>query len=175
MASGVVEQDAPARYWKVESPLTVSQGDTKLVVFPDEKFRISCIISYGATPLDSQFFSGTVTPETFGGDIAQARTFVLYRELEQLLAMGLVKGGSLDNAIIIHDGAIISKEGLRQPDELVRHKVLDVIGDLYLVGRRVKAHVLAYKPGHPANVAMALKMIQSANNGGGQCRSTENQ
>lgn len=163
LQSGAVEQDADVDFWTASEPIAMAQGEVKLAIFPDDKFRISCIVDYGATPLDAQSFSGTVTPETFGSGIAPARTFAMYREIEQLISMGLAKGGSLDNAIIIHDGAIISKDGLRFENELVRHKVLDIVGDLFLVGARVRAHVIAFKPGHPANVAMALRMIEQKN------------
>jgi UDP-3-O-acyl-N-acetylglucosamine deacetylase len=77
--------------------------------------------------------------------------------------MGLVKGGSLDNAIIMHDGVIICKEGLRFSDELVKHKVLDIIGDITLIGRRINAHILAIKPGHASNVVLAQEILKNIN------------
>jgi len=160
LEAGVVEQTAPAEFFAPSAPLCVQMGGTKVAIFPDDCLRVTCVIEFGATPLDAQYFSDKVTPELFGSEIAPARTFVLYKDLEQLIGMGLVKGGSLDNAIIIHDGAVISKEGLRYPNELARHKALDVVGDLFLVGKRVRGHVIAYKPGHPANVALAGKMIE---------------
>ena len=101
-----------------------------------------------------------VTAESFLEQLAPARTFVAYRDLEQLLAMGLVKGGSLDSAAIIHDGAIICKDELRYKNEIVRHKMLDMVGDLFLVGRRVKGMVIAIKPGHPVNVKLAGMMLK---------------
>ena len=76
--------------------------------------------------------------------------------------MGLVKGGSLDNAAILHDGAIICKESLRFRDEIVRHKILDIVGDIFLCGHRVKANIIAIKPGHPMNVKLALEMLKQA-------------
>ena len=160
MEAGVVEQSAPAEVFAPAAPLCVQMGATKLAIFPDDCLRVTCVIDFGATPLDAQYYSDKVTPELFGAELAPARTFVVYKDLEQLIGMGLVKGGSLDNAIIIHDGAVISKEGLRYPNELARHKALDVVGDIFLVGKRVVGHVVAYKPGHPANVALAGKMIE---------------
>jgi UDP-3-O-acyl-N-acetylglucosamine deacetylase len=83
----------------------------------------------------------------------------MFKELEQLIGMGLVKGGSLDNAIVMHENAIISKDGMRFPNELVRHKIMDMVGDIYLVGKRVRAHIIAVKPGHPTNVQLAKAML----------------
>lgn len=163
--AGSVEQDAPAQYAVVREPISFQMGDTKISIFPDESFRISCMIDFGATVLDAQTYSSPVNADTFANGLSTARTFVIYHELKQLVSLGLVKGGSLDNAIIMHDGAIFCIDGLRFPDELVRHKVMDIVGDLYLVGRRIKGHVIAYKPGHPANVALAQKIMQHQTTG----------
>ena len=153
--AGTQGQDAPAPVWCATSPIVVEEGDSKLVLTPDERFRITYIIAFGATPLDAQYFSGDITTETFRDGIAGARTFCLYKELAMMIGLGLVKGGSLDNAVVIHDGAIISKDGLRWDNEMVRHKVLDLVGDLYLVGSRIRAHIIAVKSGHPTNIMLA--------------------
>lgn len=158
--AGIVEQNAVANIWKAREPIFIEAGDTKLVLLPDEKLKITCIIAYGVTPLDSQYYSNEINMDIFRSEIAPARTFCLYKELEQLLSMGLIKGGSLDNAVVMHDGAVISKDGLRYPNEFVRHKILDIIGDIYLVGCRINAHIIAVKPGHPTNVLLARKMIE---------------
>ncbi len=158
--AGSVEQDAAAQYWSTKTPLVVSEGDTKLIIAPHDTLEISCTTSYVGVPYDPQYYSLTVTSESFLEQLAPARTFVAYRDLEQLLAMGLVKGGSLDSAAIIHDGAIICKDELRYKNEIVRHKMLDMVGDLFLVGRRVKGMVVAIKPGHPSNVKLAGMMLQ---------------
>ena len=106
-----------------------------------------------------------MSPESYDREIAPVRTFVDYKDLSQLIAMGLCKGGSLDAAAILHNGAIICKESLRYKDEIVRHKILDLVGDLYLCGARVQASVIAIKPGHLRNVEMAGKMLaDTANN-----------
>ncbi|OGV56325.1 MAG: UDP-3-O-[3-hydroxymyristoyl] N-acetylglucosamine deacetylase [Lentisphaerae bacterium GWF2_44_16] len=160
--AGTVEQSADAKYWTASSPIIVEEGDTKMVLLPYDKFKITCIVSYGASPLDTQYFSGEITTESFAAELAPSRTFCLYKELEQLLALGLVKGGSLDSAAVIHNGAIICKEGLRYQNELARHKTLDIVGDMYLVGRRVKAHIIAVKPGHPINIRLANEMLKQS-------------
>ena len=108
-----------------------------------------------------EFYEFTLSStEAYREEIAGGRTFVDFGDLKQLLAMGLVKGGSLDAAAIIHDGAIICKEGLRYPNEIVRHKILDIIGDIYLTGRRVTGTIIAIKPGHPKNVELAGKLLR---------------
>ena len=165
-AAGTVEQDAEAKYFTPDKPLFVDAGVTTLVILPYEQpeLRISCTTSFKGCPVDPQFLDIVVNTESFDQEICGARTFVDYRDLGQLLAMGLCKGGSLDNAEIIHDGAIICKDGLRYENEIVRHKILDLVGDLYLCGRRVNGHVIAVKPGHHRNVALAgLIMQQLAN------------
>lgn len=158
--AGIQEQSAPAKVWTCKEPIIIEEGDSKLVLTPADELRISCIVAYGATPLDTQYFSTAINSETFTAEISPARTFCQYFELEHLIKAGLAKGGSLDNAIVMHNGAIISKDGLRFPNELVRHKMLDIVGDIYLCGARVHAHVIAVKPGHPTNVALAGKMIE---------------
>ena len=160
--AGIVQQDRPAKIWTAKAPIIIEDRDTKLVLVPSDTLKITCIVAFGATPLDNQFFSLMVDEASFRAQIAPCRTFCIFRELEQMLAMGLVKGGSLDNAIIMHNGAIICKDGLRFPNELVRHKILDIVGDIFLVGARVNAHVIAIKPGHPTNVQLAKAMLAHA-------------
>ena len=161
-AAGTDEQNAEAKYFMPAKPLFVDAGVTTLVILPYEQpeLRITCTTSFKGCPIDPQFLDIVITTESFDQEICGARTFVDYRDLGQLLAMGLCKGGSLDNAEIIHNGAIICKDGLRYTDEIVRHKILDLVGDLYLCGKRVNGHVIAVKPGHHRNVALAGLMMQ---------------
>ena len=156
-AAGTVELDADAKYFTPSKPLFVDAGVTTLVLLPAEEpgLRISCTTSFKGCPIDPQYLDIVINAETFDSDICGARTFVNYSDLGQLIAMGLCKGGSLDNAEIIHDGAIICKDGLRYENEIVRHKILDLTGDLFLCGRRVQGHVIAVKPGHHRNVELA--------------------
>jgi UDP-3-O-acyl N-acetylglucosamine deacetylase len=162
LKAGSIEQDAPAEYWTAKQTIFLDEGETKMIVAPCDTLKISCLASFKGCPIDPQYYSLQVDQESYAAQIAPARTFVQFRDLEQLLAMGLVKGGSLDNAAILHDGAIICKEALRFRDEIVRHKILDIIGDIYLCGRRVKANIVAIKPGHPVNVKLALEMVKQA-------------
>jgi UDP-3-O-acyl N-acetylglucosamine deacetylase len=158
--AGIEIQDELAICHAPKDPVIIENGDSKLIVVPYDGLKITCIVSYGATPLDAQYFSMEIDDEVFRREIASSRTFCQFRELEQLIAMGLVKGGSLDNAVVLHDGAIISNNGLRYPNELVRHKVLDIIGDISLIGCRLKAHIIAIKPGHPTNIALAQEILR---------------
>ncbi len=159
LEAGIERQSAPARYWIAKEPIRFESGATEMLLEPCDHFEIDCSVEYGATPLDKQNFHCVVTPETFRSELEDSRTFCIFRELEQLIGAGLVKGGSLDNAVVMHDGAIISKDGLRKPDGFARHKMMDMVGDLYLTGMRVKARVTAIKPGHPTNVKLAQMML----------------
>jgi UDP-3-O-acyl N-acetylglucosamine deacetylase len=159
--AGIVEQNAPAVYFTPKAPVAVVQGGARVVIIPDdEKLRVSCVTSFRGCPFDPQFCEFEVgDADKYRAEIAPARTFVDYGDLKMLLAMGLCKGGSLDAAAIIHDGAIICKDKLRFTNEIVRHKILDVIGDLFLVGCRVRGTVVAVKSGHPSHVMLAGKLL----------------
>ena len=156
--AGIQEQTAPAEYWTATQPIVFEDGHAILALLPSDELKITFTVEYGATPLDTQFFSTPVTTETFSKELSRARTFVIYRELEQVIAAGLAKGGSLDNAIIMHNGAIVCKEGMRYKNELVRHKMMDMVGDLYLIGKRVKANICSVKSGHPTHVKLVGMM-----------------
>src|SRR5262245_39229275 len=125
-----------------------------LVLLADDKFRVACTQS-GPNDRVTQFVSMEVTPAAFEREIAPARTFVYYEDVKPLMDKNPIKGGSLENAIVVRGEAVLSKEPLRFPDEFVRHKVLDIIGDLALVGRRIRGHVVAVKPGHASNADLA--------------------
>lgn len=159
MESGIQEQNAEAQYWNGTAPIVIEEGTAMLALLPADDLKITFSVEYGATPLDVQLFSTIVNTETFAKELSRARTFTIYRELEQILAAGLAKGGSLDNAVILHDGAIISKDGMRYPNELVRHKMMDMVGDIFLVGKRVNAHIISAKSGHPTHVKLAQAML----------------
>ena len=153
--AGVTVQEEPQKFFDVREPMHVeSKTGALLVLLPDEKFRISCTQA-GPNNRFTQFLSMEVTPTAFEREIAPARTFVYYEDVQPLMDKNLIKGGSLENAIVVRGEAVLSKEPLRFADEFVRHKILDIIGDLALVGRRVRGHVVAIKPGHAANADLA--------------------
>ena len=159
--AGIVQQDAPAQYWTTDKPVYYEQGGTVTAVLPSDVFKISCTVDFGDAAMGTQFLALEITPESFERELGPCRTFAANRDLQKLFAAGLAKGGSLDNAVILHEGAIISNDGLRFPNELVRHKMMDMVGDLYLAGKRIKAHVVAVKPGHPSNVETVKRMLIS--------------
>lgn len=160
--AGVQAQDAERTVLKIAAPLYHQAGETLLIGLPcDGEFRISCTVRYDKSPLDSQYLSLTVTPETFSKELASARTFCLYEEIEALMTADLIRGGSLDNAVVLKGNVVLSREGLRYQDEFVRHKMLDMIGDLSLSGRRVEGHIVAVKPGHPSNIEFARRLVKA--------------
>src|ERR1043166_4852532 len=153
--AGVVVQEEPRKFFGARDTMHVeSKTGALLVLLPDDKFRISCTQA-GPNNKFTQFLSLEVTPSAFERDIAPARTFVFYEDVKPLMDKNLIKGGSLENAIVVRGEAVLSKEPLRFADEFVRHKILDIIGDLALVGRRIRGHVVAVKPGHAINADLA--------------------
>ena len=159
--AGIEQQNSPAKIWSPKAPIVQEEGVSTTIILPHDGLKISCLVEYKGTPLGTQYYSQDISTDEFRDNLASARTLVEFRDLEQLIAMGLVKGGSLDNAVIIHDGAIISKEGLRFQDELVKHKVIDIIGDMTLIGCRLNAHIITIKPGHASNVIMAQEILKN--------------
>jgi UDP-3-O-[3-hydroxymyristoyl] N-acetylglucosamine deacetylase len=155
----IVEQsDADLPIFKLSQPLFWSKGDIHIVAIPCDEYRISYTLSYPKSNfLRSQFFSTSVSQEIFKTQIAPCRTFSLYEEIAPLIQNGLIKG-SLENGVIIKDDSVLNPEGLRFPDEMARHKILDMIGDLSLVGFPFVAHVIAIRSGHAANIAFAREL-----------------
>lgn len=157
--AGIIEQSATTTIVSLKNPVYYSEGDVHLVAVPSDEYRLSYTLHYPQTKaLGSQFFSIALSAESFTKELSPCRTFALYEEISFLMDRGLIKGGSLDNAVVIKDDAIISKNGLFFPDEMVRHKVLDMIGDLSLIGIQCKAHIIAIRSGHPANFRFAKKL-----------------
>jgi UDP-3-O-[3-hydroxymyristoyl] N-acetylglucosamine deacetylase/3-hydroxyacyl-[acyl-carrier-protein] dehydratase len=156
--AGIVQQGERREAYRITTPIEILLGDTTMSVFPHDKFRITCT-SADKQGRFTQFYSVEVSPETWEKEIAHARTFCFYEEIEFLIKNGLIRGGSLENAVVIRDDAILTTEPLRYPEEFVRHKILDIIGDLSLVGRPVCGHVVAIKPSHAANCELARQII----------------
>ena len=158
--AGITAQDEPRKFFDVREPMHVeAKTGALLVLLPDNKFRISCTQA-GPDNRFTQFLSMEVTPAFFEREIAPARTFVYYEDVKPLMDKNLIKGGSLENAIVVRGDAVLSKEPLRFNDEFVRHKILDIIGDLALVGRRIRGHIVAVKPGHATNSDLARSIVR---------------
>src|SRR4026208_2501161 len=136
--AGVSAQDEPRKFFDVREPMHVeAKTGALLVLLPDNKFRISCTQA-GPNNRFTQFLSMEVTPPVFEREIAPARTFVYYEDVKPLMDKNLIKGGSLENAIVVRGEAVLSKEPLRFGDGFVRYQIFGVIGDLALVGRRIR-------------------------------------
>lgn len=159
LAAGLCDQEAPRVYFEPGEPLTVETGSSLMIILPDKKFRVSCT-QVGPEGRFTQFLSAEITPEFYRDQLASARTFVFYEDVKPLMDKGLIKGGSLENAIVARGDSVLSKEPLRFPDEFVRHKILDIVGDLALAGRRLRGHVVATKPGHGPNTELAKALVK---------------
>jgi UDP-3-O-[3-hydroxymyristoyl] N-acetylglucosamine deacetylase/3-hydroxyacyl-[acyl-carrier-protein] dehydratase len=158
--AGIIPQETPRRIFDVREPIHIeSKTGSLLVVLPDPKFRISCT-QVGPGGQFTQFLSTEITPAIYEREIAPARTFVFYEDVQALMEKNLIKGGSLENAIVVRGDAVLSKEPLRFPDEFVRHKIIDIIGDLALFGQRIRGHVVAVKPGHGANAELVRALAR---------------
>ena len=157
---GLAAQDAPRSLFEVREPLHIeTKGGSLMTIVPDENFRISCT-QVGPGGRFTQFRSLEITPESYEKEIAPARTFTFYEDIEPLLEKGLIKGGSVENAIVVQGDRVVSKEPMRYNDEFVRHKMLDIVGDLALLGRRIKGHVIAVKPGHAPNAELTRALAK---------------
>ena len=156
--AGTVRQDAPRKTWEIREPIHMEGGDgTLITIVPCKTFRVS-VTNIGPDGRFTQYFTTEVTPESYEQNVCDARTFVYYEDVKPLLEKGLIKGGSLESAVVIRGEEVMSKEPMRFPNEFARHKALDLIGDLMLSGKRFLGHVIAIKPGHGPNTKMAAKL-----------------
>jgi UDP-3-O-[3-hydroxymyristoyl] N-acetylglucosamine deacetylase/3-hydroxyacyl-[acyl-carrier-protein] dehydratase len=158
--SGTVVQAAERDEIELIDPISITDEDRSLTAIPYEGFRVTCTSSDDRGN-HTQHLSLEIDPEVYAEAVAPARTFTPYEDIEPLLRMGKIKGGTLESAIVIKGDAILSKEPLRFKDEFVRHKILDLIGDLALLGRPLRAHVIAVKPGHALNVKLTAAILRS--------------
>jgi UDP-3-O-[3-hydroxymyristoyl] N-acetylglucosamine deacetylase/3-hydroxyacyl-[acyl-carrier-protein] dehydratase len=160
--AGLVEQDGKREVVQVTEPIWFKQGDSMLVMLPAEQLLVSCTISFPMDGMDSQFFSLGVDRESFAEQLAPSRTFCFFHEVEHLMKAGLIKGGSLENANIVRGESVLTQGGLRFRDEFVRHKMLDIIGDLYLLGRPVVGQVITIRPGHTVNCELTKQLAEKS-------------
>jgi len=159
-AAGTTEQTARRRYVSLREPVLVEEGESCIAVFPDRTLRISYLLSYAHPLLRSQFVSYAREGVSFEETIAPARTFCLKDEAEALQAAGFGRGATFENTLVVGEGGVINNT-LRFEDEFARHKILDLLGDLYLLGSRLQARVIAVKSGHPLNVKLLKKLDQA--------------
>jgi UDP-3-O-[3-hydroxymyristoyl] N-acetylglucosamine deacetylase/3-hydroxyacyl-[acyl-carrier-protein] dehydratase len=156
--AGVVAQPEKREPYAITTPIELTQGESVMSVFPHNSFKITCTSS-DKNGRFTQFFSLEISPKVWERELSNARTFCFYEEIEFLIKNGLIKGGSLENAVVIRDDAVLTTEPMRYPEEFVRHKILDIIGDLSLVGRPITGHIIAVKPSHSSNVELARQVV----------------
>ena len=161
-AAGIVTLAEKKDFFTPAEPIELHLGETSMTLFPGEDFKITCT-SADRKGRFTQFYSTEITPATWEKELAHARTFCFYEEIEFLIKNGLIKGGSLENAVVIRDDAVLTTEPLRYPEEFVRHKMLDILGDLSLLGRPIRGHIIAVRPGHAGNCELARKIIEQIN------------
>ncbi len=145
----------------IKKPVSVKEGESSAMFLPSEEFKITYEIEFEHAAIGRQSYSMTFSDKNYEDDICGARTFGFLKEVEFLQAKGLGLGGSLDNVIILDDHRIINKEGLRTPDEFVRHKILDAIGDLFLLGMPIIGHFIAHKSGHRLNNLLLRELMRN--------------
>ena len=154
-----VEQDKEREYFVLDSAVSVSKGNSSIIAIPHDGLKISCT-SADDRGIHTQHLSLSIDPETFVSQVAPARTFTIYEDIEELLKLGKIRGGSLDSAIVIKGDKVLSKEPLRFKDEFVRHKILDIVGDISLLGMPLKAHIVATRPGHAINAELTKALFE---------------
>jgi UDP-3-O-[3-hydroxymyristoyl] N-acetylglucosamine deacetylase / 3-hydroxyacyl-[acyl-carrier-protein] dehydratase len=154
-----VEQDKEREFYTLDTAVSVTKGNSSIIALPFDGLKISCT-SADDRGIHTQHLSLTIDPETFIAQVAPARTFTIYEDIEELLKLGKIRGGSLDSAIVLKGDKVMSKEPLRFKDEFVRHKILDIIGDISLLGMPLKAHIVATRPGHALNAELTKALFE---------------
>ena len=157
---GLIEQDADRRYLEIESPVFIDRGDQSMILLPAPNFTISYTLSYHHEDLKDQFLTMTILPEIFERELAPARTFCLKQEAEALLAQGFGQGANLNNTLVFEKNMPM-QNSLRFSDEACRHKILDLLGDLFLAGKFIRGHVIATRSGHGLNLEFVRKLAMN--------------
>ncbi|HBD10681.1 MAG TPA: UDP-3-O-[3-hydroxymyristoyl] N-acetylglucosamine deacetylase [Porticoccaceae bacterium] len=162
-SAGIVEQDAPKKFIRVKKPVSVQEGDKLARFEPFNGFKVTFAIDFQHPVFRNRSLSASIdfSSTSFVKEVSRARTFGFMHEIEYLRSKGLARGGSLDNAIVVDEYDVLNEDGLRYDDEFVKHKVLDAIGDLYLLGYSLIGAFEAYKSGHALNNALLRKLLAS--------------
>jgi len=157
--AGVKSLSARRKYLKIVRPIAISRGDKRIALYPSDHFKVTYSISYDHPMLRHQSRTLRITEESFVEELAPARTFTFLKDVEMMRQNGLALGGSLENAIVLGETGILNN-ALRFEDEFVRHKILDAIGDLALVGYPVIGHLVAHRAGHALHTEFATKVLE---------------
>ena len=158
-SAGIRHYRRKRRYLRIRRPVSVEDHGKRISILPDETFRLTCEIRFEHPMVDWQSVEMEVTPERYAAEIAPARTFGFEYELDQMRNMGLIRGASLDNAVCFDRTGVLNPGGLRFKDECCRHKALDLIGDLALIGKPLLGHVIAEKAGHAMHFALVSRIM----------------
>jgi UDP-3-O-[3-hydroxymyristoyl] N-acetylglucosamine deacetylase len=158
-AAGIKEYRKRRKYLRIRRPVSVEAGGKRISILPCEKFLLKCDVFYDHPLVGRQVLEMEVTPERYAAELAPARTFGFEYELDQMRNMGLIRGASLDNAVCFDRDSILNPGGLRFEDECCRHKALDLIGDLALIGKPLLGHVIAEKAGHAMHFALVNRIM----------------
>jgi UDP-3-O-[3-hydroxymyristoyl] N-acetylglucosamine deacetylase len=159
VSAGLRAQGEAKSFLVIQRPVTVSEGDKHATFAPSRRFRIDCTIDFRHPLISDQQFCLEFSDRSFLKDVASARTFGFLRDVDRMRAQGLARGGSLENAVVVDDFSILNPEGLRFPDEFVRHKLLDALGDVALLGWPVLGALTVYKTGHGLNQKLVAKVL----------------
>ncbi|PZR17279.1 MAG: UDP-3-O-[3-hydroxymyristoyl] N-acetylglucosamine deacetylase [Archangium gephyra] len=163
--AGFRAQGEPRKFLVIKKTVSVTDGDKVATFSPSRRFRIDCTIDFKHPLISDQQFTLELNDQTqFLREVARARTFGFLRDVDKMRSMGLARGGSLENAVVVDDFSILNPEGLRYPDEFVRHKLLDALGDIALLGRPVLGALTAYKTGHALNQKLVAKVLSDPAN-----------
>lgn len=162
-SAGIEEQEAPKKFIRIKKLIRVEDGDKYASLEPYSGFRLSFTIDFQHPAIDEevQFTSVDFSTTTFVKEISRARTFGFMKDIEYFNNNNLARGANMENAVVLDDYRVLNDEGLRYRDELVRHKVLDAIGDLYLLGHSVIGEYKAFKSGHGLNNKLLLELLQN--------------
>jgi len=158
--AGLRPQRARRAYAKIVKPIELSEGGKRIAVYPAETFRVSYSIAFPHPVIDAQTLDFCPNTDSYEDNIAPARTFGFLAEVEMLLKSGLVKGGSLENVVVLDQERVMNPEGLRFPDEFCRHKILDLMGDISLFGRPLIGHVVAERAGHSMHAQLVSQLLR---------------
>jgi UDP-3-O-[3-hydroxymyristoyl] N-acetylglucosamine deacetylase len=158
-AAGLKAYRRRRRYLRIKRPVTVEDRGKRISILPADVFALTCDVFFDHPMVGRQVLEMEVTPERYAAEIAPARTFGFAHELDAMRDMGLIRGGSLDNAVCFDRAGVMNPEGLRFRDECCRHKALDLIGDLALIGRPLLGHVIAERAGHAMHVALVTRIM----------------
>src|SRR5947208_8141114 len=157
--AGVKRLQTPRKYLKIIRPIAISRGDKRIALFPSDHFKVTYSVSYDHPLLRHQARTLRITEDSFVEQVAPARTFTFLKDVEMLRQSGLALGGSLENAVVLGETGVLNN-ALRFEDEFVRHKILDAIGDLALVGYPVIGHLVAHRAGHALHTEFAAKILE---------------